>query len=225
LARNDQIRFPGPSSQIAIVGMNGSGKTVAALFHLSRANFDRIPWIIFDYKNEEEINSIARAEYIDIGNLPKRPGIYIVQPTAQDDEAVDGWFDAIRERERIGVYIDEGYMVPNQPPRFKGLRNLLVQGRSKKIPRILLSQRPSWVSRFVFSEANFHQLYFLSDDRDHATMHGFFDYPETTLPEFHSWYYDVGRPTKGITHLRPVPKAEVSLQVIEDRLKTRRRTL
>jgi hypothetical protein len=218
-------RWPGPSSQTAIIGQNGSGKTVAALWHFSRSNFTEQPWIVFDYKGEEEIGSIEKAEYIGIGELPKRPGIYIVQPTGQDDENVDLWFDAIRERERIGIYVDEGYMVPNQPPRYNGLRNLLVQGRSKHIPRLLLSQRPSMVSRFVFSEANFHQVYFLADKRDHQIVSGFIPNYDgrSDLPDFHSRYYDVGK--RRLTILQPVPKAEVSLQVIEDRLKTRRKFL
>jgi hypothetical protein len=216
----EKVSLPGPTSQITIVGQNGSGKTVAALWHLSMGNFDRQPWIIFDYKNEEEINSIPKREYLRVGTLPKRSGIYIVQPEPGETQQVKEYLDMIRRRERIGIYIDEGYQIPDSDE----LRALLTQGRSKRIPRIILAQRPSWVSRFFFSEANFFQVYYLVDDEDHKRLQGFFRYDyRQELPRFHSWYYDAAH--RASLMWAPVPPAEESLQRIEDRLKNRWRVL
>lgn len=216
------FRLPNGKQRIAILGRTGSGKTLAALWHLSNANFDIQPWVVVDYKTDEHIAGIERAQIIDTSFIPKRPGLYIVQP--EPDESLLDFFTAIWQRERIGVYVDEGYMIGEDSGTEKRFKTLLTQGRSKRIPMIILSQRPAWITRFVFSEADFYQIFHLNDIRDQKTVEAFL--PSGTykrLPDYHSIYFDVGR--NKTTYLAPVPMEDVLLDKINARLKPMRKIL
>lgn len=195
---------------------------MAALWHLSNANFDRKPWIIIDFKTDEHINSIDRANYISTKEIPKQAGIYIVQPHPQDGEALSEMLRKIWERENIGVWIDEGYMMSESPAVEKRFISLLTQGRSKRIPMIVLSQRPVWISRFVFSESDFYQIFQLQDKRDVQTIASFIPSGSyIRMPDYHSIYYDVGRNT--VNYFAPVPDEDFILEKIDAKLKPLRK--
>jgi len=212
------MRLPTSQQRIAVVGRTGSGKTVAGLWHLSNANYLSQPWVIIDFKTDEHINSIERAQYITTKDTPKKPGIYIVQPQI-DDEDLEGFLTRIWHRGNTGVYVDEGYMMSENKRVEKRMISLLTQGRSKHIPMIILSQRPVWMSRFVFSEADFYQVFHLNDDRDIETISSML--PKAAyrkLPDYHSVYYDVGKDQ--LDYLLPVPDTDEILASIDERLKT-----
>lgn len=201
------MRLPNEKQRTVIIGRTGSGKTVAGVWHLSQRNWDEMPWIIFDYKGDELIASFDPTE-IDIdGKLPTEPGLYVVRPLADvDDEAVEKFLWAIKNRGNIGIYIDEGYMLPNNGKSI-AMRAIQTQGRSLRIPTIILSQRPVWMDRFIFSEADFYQVFHLNDKRDRRTIGSFMPAEANkNLPEFHSYYYDVGKDQLVI--LGPVPTGE-----------------
>lgn len=216
------FRLPNGKQRIAILGRTGSGKTLAALWHLSNANFDVQPWVIIDYKTDEHIAGIERAQIIDSGFTPKRPGLYVIQP--EPDESLLDFLTNIWRRENIGAYIDEGYMMGEDAGTEKRFKTLLTQGRSKRIPMIVLSQRPRWISRFVFTEADFYQIFHLNDIDDQKTVERFLP-PGAykRLPDFHSVYYDVGKNV--VTYLRPVPDEQTLLDKINARLKPIRKLL
>lgn len=217
------VRFPNNKQRLTIVGRTGSGKTVAANWHLSTRDFDVRPWVIYDFKGDQLINSIDRAEYVDTDFVPgkKHKGLFIVQPLPHELEQVDAQLWKIWERENVGVYVDEGYMFNEGNRPIKSYETLLVQGRSKRIPMISLSQRPSWVSRFCFSEADFFQLFFLTDKRDRKTVEAFIPYGlDYDLPEYHSYYYDVAK--KQLNIFKPVPSEDVILETIDAKLKKHR---
>lgn len=218
---DSSIRLPKSSQHIAIVGRNGSGKTQAALWHLSQRPLDRRPYIAIDFKGDEHINAIERARYIGLGDeIPRVPGVYILQPTPLDAKQgrVEEFLWRIYERGNTGLWIDEGYMLGDS----SAFETLLTQGRSKRIPIITLAQRPVWVSRFVFSESMFYQIFSLTDKRDKKTVESFAPINmDSRLPEFHSWYYDVG--VDRVTGLKPVPLEDEILEVIDGKLKNIRR--
>lgn len=210
-----RFHLPKPSQHIAIIGRNGSGKSHAALWHLSKRNFDVMPYVIFDFKGDELVNSIARARHIDLGEMPKRPGIYVVHPTPYDTEngAVDAFLWRMYARENIGGWIDESYMLQRSKP----FETLLVQGRSKHIPLTILTQRPVWVSRYIFSEASFFQVFTLIDRRDKQTVEAIIPVDlDSRLADYHSWYYDVQRDELFV--MEPVPAAGEILTRIDARL-------
>ena len=157
------VPLPGDTDRIAILGRTGSGKTQAAVDHLSRAGFEYMPWVIVDYKNDELINRIDRAQTISFDTVPDEPGIYILKVLPGEEDDLSEWFRRVWEQEDVGIYVDEGYLVD---PRDRWFNACLTQGRSKHIPMIVLSQRPVWLSRFVFSEATYFQVFDLTHSKD-----------------------------------------------------------
>ena len=215
---SEQIRLPGPTHRVAIVGRTGSGKTVAAIWHLSNADFDERPWILLDYKNDELINGIQRAELVTYDELPDLPGVYILKVMPGDEERIEEWFRMVWGRENLGILIDEGYMID---PRSQWFNACLTQGRSKRIEMIILSQRPVWLSRFVFSEADFFQIFDLTHVKDMDKVREYIRDDdrlqlEQPLAPYHSYYYDVGR--RQLETFGPVPKADELLANIDVRL-------
>ena len=210
------MRFPNDRERMAIVGATGSGKTHAALWHLSLRDYNIKPWVIYDYKYDELINSIEGIQEISpYAEPPEKPGLYVVHPEPDtDDDAIESQMRAIWRQENTGVYVDEGYMIGN---RNKAFRALLTQGRSKHIPMIILSQRPVWMDKFVFTESEFFQVFRLQNSQDINRMEEFIPFDiSKRLPEFHSYYYDV----KGnrLNVLRSVPDAAAILQTFNSRL-------
>jgi hypothetical protein len=218
------LRLPSRKNRIAILGRTGSGKTVAGLWHLSNADFESMPYIIVNSKDDENIGNIERAEHISTSEIPKRPGIYIVTPHPSESDALAGMYERVWERGGIGLLVDEGFMM-NQTPRLgDNFVMLLTQGRSKQIPMIIHSQRPAWISRFVFSESEFFQVFHLQDNRDVKTISSFLPAGAyKRLPDFHSLYYDVGK--NRLNYLSPVPREAEILESIDERLKRKRKTI
>lgn len=215
-------KLPNDSQRLAIIGRTGTGKTQAAVWHLSRRNFNRMPWIVFDFKGDELINSINRAVHLSLSDpLPTKPGIYIVHPRPDQDEELEKYLWKIWERENIGVYVDEGYMMN----RSGAFNTLLTQGRSKRIPMIVLSQRPVWLSVFVWSESDFFQIFHLSIASDAAKVREYtpIDLRSQKLEEFQSFYYDVKRDT--VFKFQPVPSSEEILAAIDAKLKVTRKRI
>lgn len=205
-------RLPNNSQRLVNVGSTGTGKTVAGLWHLSQRNFspsdpDGMPWIMVDQKGDALIATLGAVE-IPYKNgrypLPEKPGLYVVRPLPIEahELAMEGLLWDVWARENVGLYIDEGYMFAKS----RALNSIYTQGRSKHIPVITNSQRPVWLSRFTFSEADFFQVFRLNDVRDVDSI-------RTMLPElpkryqlkpYHSLYYDVAE--NQLTTFSPVPK-------------------
>lgn len=210
------MRLPDNTQRLAIVGRTGSGKTVAALWHLSQRDFDRHPWLIIDYKHDNSIDQIPGLQEIAVTDKPpKRAGLYVVRPFPEvDDDALETMLMKVWERGKTGIYLDEGYMIG----RFnKSYRAILTQGRSKHIPVITLSQRPAWISPFIFSESEFIQSYHLQTPRDIARMQEFMPGADIArLPDYHSYYWSV--PDFEMVFLKPVPKLPEILNRFEDKM-------
>jgi len=209
--------LPTSKQRIAVIGRTGTGKTIAGLWHLSNTNFDLMPWVIVDFKTDEHINSIERAEYIDTNANVKQAGVYIIQPHP-DDDALGDFLERVWMRGNTGVMVDEGYMMRVNNDVEKRFVYLLTQGRSKRIPMIVLTQKPVWISRFVFSESDYFQVFHLNDVRDHKTVESFLPPGAVQkLPDYHSVYFDVT--ANKLTYLSPVPNEATILQRIDDRLR------
>jgi len=209
------INFPDDTQRLSIIGSTGSGKTQAAQFHLARRSYDEMPWLIYDFKGDPTIGSIPYARLIRVDEIPIKPGVYVVQPLPGQVDAVEAQMEAIWERGRMGIYIDEGYMIGTKNKFF---RALLTQGRSKEVPMIVLSQRPVWMDRFVFSESEFFQIFRLQHKKDVKNVQEFV--PANLgerIPEFHSYYYDVK--ANRVTVLKPVPPIDAIHDIFYRRLR------
>lgn len=198
-----QFRLPDDTQRVAIVGRTGSGKTVAALWQLSLRSYDTRPWIVFDFKGDRNIARIPRARVVSINEPPpKTPGVFIVRPLPHQNDELDDYLWRIWSQENTGLYFDEGYMVSKSEP----FRALLTQGRSKNIPLIVLTQRPVWITRFVWSESDFIQLFSLSNLQDRKVMRDMLPKVPTDLPAYHSIWHDVGKDASFL--LRPAPRID-----------------
>jgi hypothetical protein len=219
------MNYPNETQRLSIVGRTGSGKTYAAGWHLSRANFDTMPWIVYDFKRDSllaEIANLEGAEHIDLDEVPTKPGIYFVHPMPDDHEAVQAQMWRIWRNENTGVYIDEGYMVCGPPVINRPFRTLLTQGRSKHVPMIILSQRPCWLDRFVFTESDFYQVFALNHKGDRAKMMEYIPADLShPLPQYSSYYHDVSAAETVV--MKPVPDFDTILQTFDSRLQAMRK--
>lgn len=218
-------RLPGPDKRLAITGSTGSGKTVAGVWHLAQTDWwqkNGRPWVIFDWKRDRLIAKLPAKEISINSPPPKKPGLYVVRPIPNiDDEAVTNFIWKCWEQEETGLYFDEGYMVGQRNPAFNAC---LTQGRSKRIQMIVLSQRPAWMSRFVFSEADFFQVFRLNDRRDYDTIQSMISIDvRKRLAPYHSYWYDVGA-DEG-TEFLPVPGEKEILASFNERVRRKHKVL
>lgn len=225
------IRLPRTDDRTVLVGRTGTGKTVAGLWHLSNYEFEKpggMPWVIIDFKRDKHINSIPNLQKIGFDYVPsfKDYGIFHIHALPADVKGtnkkaspVESYLIQLWDREDIGIFIDETYVIGDNT----GLELCLTQGRSKTIPMILCTQRPVWVSRFAFSEASFIQCFSLNDDRDLATVEAFmpinFD-DESKLAKYQSFYYDIAEDE--IVRLAPVPDMKAIRGIFAGKLDRKR---
>lgn len=205
------MRLPDNSQRLVITGRTGSGKTQAGVWHLSRQNWKEIPWVIFNWKGDKLIAQLP-CEKLALDKTPDKPGLYVVEPAPHQTEEVEAMLWRLWAREHCGIYVDEGYMLGKS----NAYRAIQTQGRSKHIPTITLSQRPFHMDRFIFSEADFYQVFALNERNDRKRIaewmpaedrNGNAYDKDVRLDDFHSWYYDVGQNELAI--LTPVPESKV----------------
>lgn len=226
---SQQFRLPARNDRVAILGRTGSGKTTLAAWLTSEADIDKKPWVIIDYKGEQIFDQIHKADKDIITELspndaaPRKPGLYRVEPIpGEDDGKITNFLWRIWERQRVGVYVDECHLLPNSD----ALKACLVTGRSRQIPMMIISQRPAWVPREVFSESNHHVVFDLSREDDRKTAGSFVSPTGETLPrmrDFHSIWNDVGRNRR--FQMLPAPPAAQSIERIVSRAPRRFRWL
>lgn len=222
-----QPRLPGNQHRTVEVGRTGTGKTVAGLWHLSNYDLNK-PWIVFNFKDDEHIESIENTRPIDFSYVPKKKdsGLFVVNVAPEDckgtrNEAspLEKYFKQIWARQNVGVFIDEAYPIGNN----NGFELLLTQGRSRRIPMIVCTQRPCWISRFTFSEATFIQVFDLNDERDIQTVEGFmpFNWDDVEpLGPHQSFYYDVNN--NELFRLQPTPDMDAIRERFAGKLRRQR---
>lgn len=234
------LRAPTDQQRVIVLGRTGSGKSQFAIALLSTANwgFDGysrqapIPWIIIDYKGEDLILDIMAAnkglvkELRVTDNPPKEPGLYYMHPTPKvDNDAMEAFLWKVWKQGNIGLFFDEGYMVPEKD----AFDAILTQGRTLHIPVICLYQRPAWMSRFAVAQSDFRAVFALDDERDEKTASMFVKPAivkgerisvKTQLPNYYCLWYDVGEGQSSV--LSPAPDRQAIIDTFTRRLKPRK---
>jgi hypothetical protein len=220
-----QFRLPGPDNRTTVIGRTGSGKSHFAAWLLSTQNFDVMPWVIIDFKDEDKdiINQIQRIQYLTYADpLPVRPGIYILKPMSGEKDVMQAWLWRVYYQGNIGLFFDEVFPMGQNNEAFN---TILMQGRSKNIPVIACTQRPSNVSVYCFSEASFYYVFDVTKTSDRKKINEEISQipRDYNLPDYHSYWYDVAKKT--MLDVQPAPDARVILSDIEAKLPVYRRTL
>ncbi len=204
-----RLKFPGPEDRLAVIGRTGSGKTTAAAWQLSGKDFNAQPWLMVNTKGDPFLNKIASikgVQTITVNDTPGERGLYHVSPLPSEGIELDAMFGRIWEKQNCGIYIDEGYMIDPTT----NLNSCLTQGRTRRIPMIILSQRPAWITKFVFSECDFVQLFNLQRLEDRKTVGGLVPVDKNyRLARYCSYWYNVA--DDELVQFAPVPDSTVIL--------------
>lgn len=212
------MKLPGTDDRLVIIGRTGGGKTQCGLWHLSLQPLTEMPFVIIDWKGDKNIAAIPYAEVIPItGGVPVEPGLYIVRPLSGQEDLLDNFLRDVWNTENVGLFVDEGMMLKGS----RAFSDIQVQGRSKNIPVITLTQLPVYVPRTVFTEASYIQCFFVVDERYRKIISQFTSITSQDidrLPRYWSWYYDVVNNTKQL--MKPVPVMKKIMERFDDILST-----
>lgn len=206
--------FPKSSDRTVIVGATGSGKTQFGVFLLATRDWDKRRWFILDFKGETLFASLNLPEYQLGQKFPEENGLYRVRVVPGSDALISQFFLQVYNTGNVGVFIDEGYMLPYQD---KWVRAVLTQGRSKNIEIVCLVQRPVKIDTWFFSEASYICYFALRNKDDKKRVSEYMDGIEITrLPRYHCLWYDVVNDVG--TVFEPVPEADELIEMFQDEL-------
>jgi hypothetical protein len=210
-----------------VVGRTGSGKTQFGMACLSHRSFDKMPWVIMNFKDDGLINRLP-ATHLDELKLPAakhmKRGIWVVHPDIEDP-ATEDFLRAIWERTHVGLYVDEG--LPLSQPRSRSYRRLLTQGRSRYNPVVTNTQRPVDLDRYAFSESEFIAVMELSDDREADRVYDFTGQKldMNALPKWHAYYFNrLKKKGEGLTVVTPVPQENEILERFDAKCSSSQKT-
>lgn len=157
------IQLPSISrgKRAVISGRTGSGKTTLAVWLLNRS---RQHWVILNpkwtgaYKMLPEVNILKGYDAKKVDKSIEKNQYTVINFNGK--EANPKFMDAVVDDlhgsyENIGLCADELYTLHEQGKAGDGLTGWLTRGRELKQSFIGLTQRPCWISRFLYSEADY----------------------------------------------------------------------
>jgi energy-coupling factor transporter ATP-binding protein EcfA2 len=195
-----------PGKRAVLAGRTGSGKSTLAKWLMLQSGGH---WIIINPKWTAAFDDLPNANKIigiklkDISKSVFSNGKYsftIINPKA--DETTPDTLDLLvmwlhQNFTHVGVYVDELYSIHTNGRAGAGLVGLLTRGRELGQTFLGATQRPAFVSNFVFSEAEYICGMSLNLKKDRERMVEYTGSPHFAgkLPAFEWLWYDVNADT------------------------------
>lgn len=186
-----------PGERAIIAGRTGSGKTVLGNWLIKRSPQK---WVIFNPKHTAGYNDLPHVEILDGFNakkidaaIPKSRYILLnFKPAESDPRFMDACVAWLHDQyDNIGLCADELYTLHDSGRPLPGLTGWLTRGRERKQSFAGLTQRPVWISRFCFSEADYiggMSLQLASDRKAMMQNTGRAEYLKKLDPHYWLWY-------------------------------------
>jgi hypothetical protein len=173
--------FPAKGERALSIGKTGSGKTLFNRWLLER--LPDAPVIIYDTKHDPKFdrlpNNMVAGSLAEIYEGLDHLGVdYVIVRPPPAITANPAALDRILQRHEeewrgVDAYIDELYHFHNGGRAGPGLSGLYTRGRSRGITTIGSTQRPAWVSGFIFSETQLFYLFRLTRESDRKKVDDF----------------------------------------------------
>jgi len=204
-----------------VVGRTGSGKSSLAGFLLRQSPQQ---WIILNPKGTRSYDGLP--DMITVNGLDWKKLERAMMEKGRDHkarwrfinlvpnmhqanfDAMDDFLMALHESyTHIGFVADELYTLNQNGRAGPGLTAWLTRGRELKQSFLGLTQRPAWVSKFIFSEADYIGEMSLTIAEDQKRMYDVTGKEEMrqNIPNYEWLWYDVGRDK--IRWFNPLPLA------------------
>lgn len=164
--------IPKVGNRSLFLGQTGSGKTFCML-HLLGAYYGRYQIQILNTKGDPSIDAldapvVRHIDEVHLFRWPKYP-VVIYEPDGDelhDLEILDDWCQWIYDRQNTVAVIDELTQVASGAKARPGFLNLITRGRIRNCTVFLGTQRPAWVPKIAYTEAQHFYKFYLADADD-----------------------------------------------------------
>lgn len=192
-----------PGQRVTLAGRTGSGKsTLARYLLLNSPNH----WLILNPKHTKAYDKLPDSVIVKSMDLKKieremqRHRFVIVNPKQAEatPDSMDWLVQWLHdEYSQVGLCCDELYTLHRNGVAGEGLLSYLTRGRELKQSFLGQTQRPAWVSQFVFSEADFIVEMSLNLKKDRMRMFEFIGHEAALakLPPREWLWYDASGDT------------------------------
>ncbi len=199
-----------PGKRALVAGRTGCGKSTLARWLLKRSPGH---WVIINPKHTAAYDKLPGANKIDGTNLAKlgqsikKHKFTIVNTVSSNNKYLDDLVAYLHaEYSNLGLCVDELYTMHNHGIAGEGLLGWLTRGRELNQSFLGLTQRPAWLSQFLFSESDYICEMQLGLYKDRKRI---YDMTEKEImldkqPEHYWVWYDVNNDE--IRRFAPVPK-------------------
>lgn len=184
-----------PGKRALVLGRTGSGKTTGAAW-LMRRSPGR--WLVLNVKYDTTLTRSGVDVPMDVGAVigaQRKNRVVVIHPETFDQQQLDDFVAEIGEsRHATGLLVDELlYLSKGNGQAGPGLIGWLTRGRSRHQSFIGASQRPSSITQYAYSEADYFALYELKLSADWKKISDFTGRPDLErVRKNHRWgWYDV----------------------------------
>ena len=161
-------------TRLALVGRAGSGKTHLGKWFMLTSG---MRWVVLDSKHDSGFSKWrpmrGLASSRQIARAWKEEQVVVIRPEPHENApaVLDAYLGDLHDMfDGFGTFIDETYQVAIGGRPGAGLTGLVTRGRDRRQAVIMGMQRPAWVPKFVFSEANYMAILSLSLMQDRKAM-------------------------------------------------------